>query len=392
MRPPPPLSRRALLHSLALSAVALRLPTANAAGRPIRLAQVAELTGVSATFGASIELGARLALYEANAAGGIAGHLVTLDTRDGSTPEACAEAATAILARRPPMAILGPASSTRSLAVAALTQPAGVPFMGTTSTSPRLTEVGDYTLRTCFIDPFQGTAMARWLLSQGLSRAAILLDPQNDYSTSLAERFKAAFTPGAVVATEPYREGDSDFQPRLKAVLTHSPDVLYLPGYYTEVGLIARFARELGFTGRFAGGDGWDSEHLYEIAQSAIEGGVYTNHWVADDPDPLSRAFVTRFQALHNRPVNALAALGYDAIGVVLAALRKVAEDRGVGSLVGANAAARTALRDAIAATTEYAGVTGPITMGPDRNPSKPAVLCEVTPDGPRFVARLPPG
>lgn len=373
--------------------------------KEIVVGEYGSLTGTAATFGLSTDNGIQMATEEQNAKGGIAGVPIRIVVEDDqSKAEEAATAVNKLLSRDRPVAILGEVSSSRTLAAAPLAQAAGVPMISPSSTSPKVTQVGDYIFRTCFIDPFQGTAIAKFAYtSKGIRKVAILKDVKNDYSVGLAQYFGETFTQmgGTVIGEEAYSEGDVDFKAQLTSMIALQPEALFVPGYYTEVGLIARQARELGFTGVLLGGDGWDSSKLVEIGGEAIIGNYFTNHYSVDDPNPDVQAFITKYQAKYGEKPDGLAALGYDSARILYQSMEAVAADpamlAGLSDRSNAPAtkdareAARRALRDQIAKTNGFAGVTGIITMDADRNPTKPAVVVEVTKDGTRFVEAIAP-
>jgi branched-chain amino acid transport system substrate-binding protein len=385
------------------------LLTACSGGSPeakeIVIGQYGSLTGTAATFGISTANGIEIATAEQNAAGGIAGTPIRMVVEDDqSKAEEAATAVNKILSRDRPVALLGEVSSSRSLAAAPLAQAAGIPMVSPSSTSPKVTEVGDYIFRVCFIDPFQGTAIAQFAYnSKGVHTVAILKDVKNDYSVGLAQYFTETFTKlgGTVVGEEAYSEGDFDFKAQLTNLVAKNPDALFLPGYYTEVGLIARQARELGFKGLFLGGDGWDSDKLAEIGQDAIVGGFYTNHYSVDDPNPAVQDFIKKYEAKYHAKPDGLAALGYDSAKILYQAMTEVAKDpkmaaafadrSAVPATEADRKAARAALRDNLAHVTAYPGVTGSITIDDHRNAQKPAVVVVVTKDGPKFVESISP-
>jgi branched-chain amino acid transport system substrate-binding protein len=268
-----------------------------------------------------------------------------------------------------------------------------------------VTAVGDFIFRVCFIDPFQGEAIAKFAFNdKGIRKAAILRDVKNDYSVGLAEVFTKSFGAmgGEIVGDEAYSEGDFDFKAQLSSLIAKSPEALILTGYYAEVARIAVQARELGYTGIFIGGDGWDSETLVANGKDAILGAYYTNHYSVDDPDPAVQAFIGKYEAVYKKKPDGLAALGYDAAKILYMSMEDVAKDPAmleafadrstVPATEASRKAAREALRDRLARVTEFPGVTGVITIDKDRNATKPAVVVEVTKDGPRFVTKISPG
>ncbi len=360
------------------------MTSAGATG-PIVVGEVGSMTGTEATFGTSSDRGIQLAVGETNAAGGIKGRqvqIIALD--DEGKPEEAATAATRLIASEHVVALLGEVASTRSLFMAPKAQAAKVPMVSPSSTNPKVTQVGDYIFRACFIDPFQGYVMARFVHDNlKLSKAGILKDVRNDYSVGLAQNFTESFSRlgGQIVATESYSSGDVDFKAQLTNIKNAHPEVLYVPGYYTDVGLIARQAREAGITAPMAGGDGWDSEKLYEIGGAALEGSYFSNHYSVDDPSQRIQDFVAKFKkAYGGQSPDSLAAQAYDAAGMLFDAMKRA---------TGLNG---PSIRDALAQTKAYKGVTGDITMDSNRNASKPAVVLKVGKGGKyEFSGRIVP-
>ncbi|MDP2317072.1 MAG: ABC transporter substrate-binding protein [Pseudomonadota bacterium] len=374
--------------------------------KEIVIGQYGSLTGGAATFGLSTKNGIEIATEEQNAAGGIAGVPIRMVLEDdASKPEEAATTVSKLLSRDRPVAILGEVASSSSLAAAPLAQAAGVPMISPSSTSPKVTQVGDYIFRVCFIDPFQGTAAAQFAYNtKGVRTVAVLTDVKSDYSVGLAQYFKETFVSlgGTIIAEEAYSANDIDFKAQLTNIVSKNPDAIFVPGYYTETGLIARDARGGGYKGILLGGDGWDSEQLVGIGQDAIIGGFYTNHYSVDDPSPVVQDFIKKYQAKYGTKPDGLAALGYDSAKILYQSMTEVAKnpahaaafaDRSaVPATEGARKAARAALRDELARVKNFPGVTGTITIDKDRNAEKPAVVVEVTKDGPRFVESISPG
>jgi branched-chain amino acid transport system substrate-binding protein len=341
-----------------------------AAGNEILVGEYSSLTGGTATFGQSTHNGILLAFDEINAAGGVLGKkLKVLTEDDQSKPEEAATAATKLISQNRVVALLGEVASSRSLAAAPIAQSNKVPMISPSSTNPKVTQVGDYIFRVCFIDPFQGAVMAKFAANTlKAKRVAILYDVRNDYSIGLREFFTSTFKSlgGQIVGEQSYSEGDSDFRAQLTQLKSLKPEAIYVPGYYTEAGTIARQARELGLTVPLMGGDGWDSARLFEIGGKAIEGSYISNHYSADDPNPVIQKFVTDYKSKHGQSPDGLAALAYDAAKILADAMKRA------GSTEGPK------LRDAIAATRDFQGVTGKISIDADRNAVKPAVVLKV--------------
>lgn len=335
----------------------------------ILVGEYGSLTGSEATFGQSTHNGIMMAIDEVNAAGGVNGRKVRILTEDDqSKAEEAANAVTKLISQNSVVAVLGEVASSNSLAAAPICQSNKVPMITPSSTNPRVTQVGDYIFRMCFIDPYQGEAMANYLTKEvGMKKAAILIDVKSDYSTGLAEFFERTFTSngGQIVGKQSYSKGDSDFRSQLTALKGANPEVIFVPGYYNDIGQIAIQARDLGMKMPLAGGDGWESPKLIEIGGKALEGCFYSNHYHVDDPDPAVREFVQKYEQRYGAKPDSLAALGYDSARVLVDAMKRSGKTDG------------TSIRDAIAQTKDFKGVTGNITLGPDRNPigKKLAVL-----------------
>lgn len=391
---------RAVLAALSVAALALPLGCAKRSNE-IPVGIYGSLTGTTATFGISTKNGSEMFLETFNNAGGIAGTKIrTFVEDDQSRPEEAATAVSKLIEQNGVIAVLGEVASSRSMAAAPNCQQAGVPMISPSSTNPRVTELGDYIFRVCFIDPFQGQMIAKFAKGTlNFNRAAVLRDAKNDYSVGLANYFTQAFQAlgGTIVADEAYAEGDQDFKAQLTKIKTKNPQFIMVPGYYTEVGLIARQARELGITAPLLGGDGWVSDKLLEIAEDALNGSYFVNHFYEGDPNPLVQKFVSDYQQRYNAKPDGLAALAYDAAGVLAAALTKLHDEdpKAFATLTGprneAQKAARAKLRDLIAATKDYPGVAGRVTLDAKRNAVKPAVFIGIQNRAYQFVATVEP-
>ncbi len=349
----------------------------------IRIGEYGSLTGAQATFGISTQNGIELAVDEVNAAGGINGKtlkVIALD--DQGKPEEAAVVVTKLITQEKAQVILGEVASSLSLAAAPICQEHKTPMISPSSTNPKVTQVGDYIFRVCFIDPFQGQVMADFAMGALKAKtAAILRDQKSDYSMGLADFFIKRFKDkgGTILVDQSYVAGDVDFKSQLTNIREQKPDVIFVPGYYGEVGLIAKQARELGVKVPLLGGDGWDSSKLYEIGGAALDGCYFSSHYSPDSTDPKVQDFVKKYQAKFGQVPDALATLGYDSAGVLVAGLKSAK------SLEGAD------IRDAIAATKNYAGVTGSISLDADRNAVKPAVVLKISGNKSSFVTTVNP-
>ncbi|AKU93080.1 ABC transporter substrate-binding protein [Vulgatibacter incomptus] len=334
------------------------------------IGEVSSLTGQEATFGTSTHNGVLLAVQEINEAGGINGKKIRVITYDDQgKPTEAAAAATRLIVQDKVHLLFGEVASARSLAMAPIAQGKKVPMLTHASTNPKVTEDKDYVFRTCFIDPFQGAVMARFARDTlKASKVAVLRDVRNDYSVGLANFFVEAFekSGGQILVDQSFSAGDIDFKAQLTAIRATNPEAIYVPGYYTDVGLIARQARELGITVPLLGGDGWDSGKLTEIAGDALDGSYFSNHYSLDNPDPRIQKFLKTYQAKFGMVSDAMSALAYEAIYLAADAARRASSTEGA------------ALRDALAATKDFPGITGTITIDSERNAMKPAVIVAI--------------
>jgi branched-chain amino acid transport system substrate-binding protein len=357
--------------------------TASGTG-PIPVGEYASMTGDTATFGQSSHKGILLAIDEMNAAGGVNGRQLDLHTEDDQSH--AAEAATAVqklIDRDHVAAVLGEVASGNSMAAAPICQSRQVPMISPASTNPEVTKKGDYIFRVCFIDPFQGTVMAKFAANNlKLKRMAVFKDQTQPYSTGLAANFVTAFTGlgGEIVANESFAGSDTDFKAQLTRIKAQNPDGIFIPGYYNQVGTIGRQARELGIKLPLLGGDGWDSPKLFEAAGGALEGCYFSNHYSPEEKSPVVQGFIQRFKAKNSGEVpDAMAALGYDAARILGDAMKRAK------SISGPD------LRDAIAATKDFQGVTGKITINVQRNAVKPAVVLQIGGSSYHYVTTIAP-
>ncbi|MGE5576154.1 MAG: ABC transporter substrate-binding protein [Syntrophothermus sp.] len=340
------------------------------AAEPIKIGTVLPTTGPIATFGQSTLNGIRLAIEEINAAGGVLGRpieLINEDTKSDATETRNAVAK--LITRDNVLAIIGEVASTNTLAGAPVAQAEKVPMVTPGSTNEKVTEVGDYIFRTVFIDPYQGKVVANFAAkSLKAKRAALLTALSSDYSMGLASVFKAEFTKrgGKIVSEQSYSEGDQDFSAQLTKIRSIKPDVLYIPGYYTEIALIARQAKQLGVKVQILGSEGTESPKLFELGGDAVEGILFSTHYSAEVKNPIAQRFLKNYKAKYGKDPEALSALGYDAALVVADAIKR------------AGKVDRNALRDALARTKNVQVVTGVITLDAKRNPIKSVVILRV--------------
>ena len=345
-------------------------PGAAGGGQDIVVGEYGSLTGGTATFGKQTHNGVELAIDEVNAAGGVKGRKLRLVTEDDQSRQD--EAATVVrklISRDKVIALLGEVASSASLAAAPIAQEAKVPMISPSSTNPRVTQVGDFIFRVCFLDDFQGQAMARFCYNTlGSRKAAVLRDIRQDYSVGLANYFSEEFAKlgGTIASDQSYSSGDSDFKAQLTAIRAAGADVLFVPGYYNDVGQVAIQARDLGLKIPLAGGDGWESPNLLEIGGQALENSYYSNHFDPSSQEPVVKEFFKKYSDRYGQAPGALAALAYDAAHLLADAMGRAPEISG------------TAIRDQIAVTKDWKGVSGTITMDKNRNPVKPLTVLQI--------------
>ena len=350
---------------------------------PILVGHYASLTGSEATFGQGTDQAIRIAVEERNARGGVRGRpiqLITLD--DASKAAEAGTVVTRLITEHHVDAILGEVASAASLAGGRVAQRYGVPMITPSSVAASITQLGDRISRVCFLNDFQGYAVARFARDTlKASRVGILYDQSSAYSTDLASGFRTSFTAlgGTIATSQAYTTGDVNLSAQLQSLKDSGAEAIFLPGYYTEAGNYAIQARKIGITVPILGGDGWDSPRLAELGGAAMEGNYYATHYAFDEDSAAVRGFVAAFQAHYGAAPDALDALGYDAANVLFAAMDRAK------SLGGAD------LARAIAATREFAGVTGTITLDEGRNPVKSAVIIQIRGGKPHFVERIAP-
>ena len=341
------------------------------AQEPIKVGEYASITGKESSLGTSSHQGTVLAFEEINAAGGVLGRPIELIAED--TQSKAGESATAVkklISRDKVVAVLGEVASSRSLEAAPICQGAKIPMITPASTNEKVTEVGSYIFRICYVDSFQGPVMAKFAKdSLHAKRIAVISSVSSAYSVGLAKYFKEPFVAGGgeVVAEPKYSEGDKDFYAQLTAIKAAGVDAIFNPGYYNEGALIMKQARGLGLTMPVFGADSWDAQQLIDLAGPAAEGCYFCSHYSPADTSPIVQKFVAAYKKRF--PPSALdsnCSLAYDSAYVLADAIRR------------AGTTDHVKLRDAIATTTNFPAVTGNITIDAKRNASKPATIIQV--------------
>lgn len=346
----------------------------------IKIGTVFELTGNNSALGQSTLNGIKLAVKEVNEAGGVLDKQIQLINEDNKSEAAEGTNATRKLIEQDKVtAILGSVASSSVLAAAPIAQAANIPWVAATATNPKITEIGDGVFRVCFIDPFQGQVVAKFAYNTlKAKKAAIMRDITSDYSKGLVEAFRKNYE-GEIVGEEAYSQKDTDFNAQLTKIKSLNPDVIFVPGYYAEVGMIAKQAKQLGIEAPLVGADGWDSPELIKIAGDAINGCYFSNHYTSQDTSPSVQNFVKRYQAEYNKVPDAFAALGYEAAQVLLNAIKEAGATDG------------TSIKAKLAATKDFPTVTGKITLNEQRNAVKSAVMLEIKDGKQVFIERVQP-
>lgn len=335
-----------------------------------------EMTGGSASYGISSKNAIELAFKEINEKGGINGKQLELVVADNKSEAAEAtNAMQKLVSQDNVVAVIGPNLSSSVIAASAINNSAKVLDIAPMATNPYVTvdqasgKTKDFNYRTCFIDPFQGTVMAKFATAElGVDNAAVLIDNSSDYAKGLAQFFKENFVKegGAVTAEESYLQKDTDFKATLTKIKATNPDFLYVPGYYQEVGLIVKQARELGMNMPIAGGDGWDSAKMPEIAGAAALNNTYfSSLYSPEDSSDINKNFVAAYEKAYGQKPDVFAALSYDSALLVAEAIKNA------GSTEPAK------ISEAMAKINGFGGVSGSVTFDDKHNPVKSAVILE---------------
>jgi branched-chain amino acid transport system substrate-binding protein len=337
----------------------------------LKIGYFGDLTGPTYNFGTSALNGVLMAAAHINQYGGLNNRQMDIVYQDdrGSAEEA-ARLTGKLIAQDKVLAIIAGGTSGNSRAAAPKAQAARIPMMSTSATDPAVTQTGDYIFRACFVDSFQGEAMASFATGKlKAKKAAILYDINSPYGRGLTEFFETSFRKlgGEIVNKQSYTQGDSDFKGQLSSIKAAEPDVIYIPGYYLEVALIAKQARAIGLDQPLLGGDGWDAPELWPLGGDALNNSYMTTHYSPDDPSPRIQEFVQEYKQRYQNVVpDAHAALAYDATMLLFDAIKRAGTTDG------------PQLRDALAQTKNFEGVTGLISMNADRNAVKPAVVLKL--------------
>lgn len=345
--------------------------------KDIKIGMVYELTGNTASYGTSAANGSKLAFKEINAAGGVLGKQIQIVTADNKgEPAESTGAMTKVISQDKVMAIVGFTVSSCGIAASAVAEANKIPFVAAATVNPKVTvdertgKVKDYTFRACFIDSFQGKVGADFAL-KGLNarKVAILVDSSSDYSKGLAEIFKGAFNAGGgqIVGEEAYLQKDQDYRPILTKLKAQNPDMIYIPGYYEDVGKIIKQARELDISVPILGADAWDSPKLVELSgPQAANNTYFTNFYSTEDKNPASNKFVEAYKKEYGQTPDSMAAMGYDAAYLLADAIKR------------AGSTDADKIREALAATKNFPSVSGEMSLNTTHDAVRGVVIIEL--------------
>lgn len=319
----------------------------------IKIAMLGPLTGGASKYGVEVRNGAQLAISHLNERQSNYRYtLVALD--DGADPSLAEEKAYELVAREEILAVVGSVTTPTTLVAGKIFQEGGLPAVSPSATGPAVSELGDFIFRVCPSDTYQGRALAEYIVEEeGLSKIAILWDEKNSsYSGALADSFsqRAAELGGTVIGREAYQEGQKEFSSALETLKALEPEVLFIPGYYTEAALIAQQVRAMNWGIPLIGGDGFHAPDLIEIGGKAVDGVRFTTFFVSTNPAPRVKDFVAFYQSRFGSEPGWIAAHGYDAMQVIAGALEK-------------EGPTREAIQKGLAAMEDFSGVTGRISF-----------------------------
>ena len=368
--------RNTLLGGLVL-ALGLAAGCGNNASSDLKIGMVYELTGNTATYGTSAANGAKLAFKEINAAGGVLGKQIQIVTADNKgEPSESTNAMTKVITQDKVVAVTGFTVSSCGIAGSSVAEGNKIPFVAAATVNHKVTVDGNtgkeknYTFRACFIDSFQGAVGAQFALNTlKAKKISILTDSSSDYSKGLTQIFKESFTKngGQIVGEEAYLQKDQDFKPVLTKLKSQNPDVLYIPGYYEDVGKIIKQAREIGMNMPILGSDAWDSPKLAEIGgPQALNNTYFTNFYSIEDSNPVSNAFVEAYKKEYGQVPDSMAAMGYDAARLLVDAIKR------------ANSTDAAKITKALTETKDFASVSGPMYLNDTHDAVRGVVIVEM--------------
>lgn len=344
-------------------------------GDTIKVGINCELSGAVASYGDNSRNGALIAIEEINKAGGVLGKQLEPLVRDNQSKTDEAMNVSAALVDDGMVAQIGPLTSGAVAGSTPVMMENQIPLIAPAATANNVTvdektnKVRDYIFRVCYRDSDQGQRMADFALDTlKVKNAAIFGSTSDDYAKGLAKYFKEEFEAkgGTIVAVEGFMNGDKEFRGPLTKIRGKNPEFIYVPGYYTEVSVLIKQARDLGINVPIGGGDGWDSPDMVKVASAeALNNTYFTNHYSVEDPDPAIQAFVKAYEAKHKKAPDSFAALGYDSVKLLADAITR------------ANSADPVKIKEALEKTKDFAGITGKMSIDEQHNPVKNIVVIE---------------
>ncbi len=374
------LKRSKIITSFAIASVLVASLVAGCGSKgdkDIKIGMVYELTGNTASYGTSAANGAKLAFKEINASGGVLGKQIQIVSADNKgEPSESANAMSKVISQDKVVAVTGFTVSSCGIAASAVAEANKIPFVAAATVNPKVTfdertgKVKDYTFRACFIDSFQGTVGANFALN-GLKagKTAIMTDSSSDYSKGLTEIFRSTYVKagGKIVAEESYLQKDQDYKPILTKIKAQNPELLYIPGYYEDVGKIIKQARELGMTIPVLGADAWDSPVLVEMGGAQpLNNTYFTNFYSIEDKNPVSNAFVEAYKKEYGQTPDSMAAMGYDAAKLLVDAIKR------------ADSTDAKKIKEALAATKNFISVSGEMSLNERHDAVRGVVIIEL--------------
>jgi branched-chain amino acid transport system substrate-binding protein len=334
-----------------------------------------ELSGAVASYGDNARNGALIAIDEINEAGGVLGKKFEPLVRDNQSKTDEAMNVSAALVDEGMVAQVGPLTSGAVAGSTPILMENQIPLIAPAATADNVTvddktnKVRDYIFRMCYRDSDQGRRMADFAIDTlGVKNAAIFGSTSDDYAKGLAKYFKEQFESkgGTIVTEEGFMNGDKEFRGTLTKIRGKNPEFIYVPGYYTEVSVLIKQARDLGINVPIGGGDGWDSPDMIEVAGAeALNNTYFTNHYSVEDPNPAIQDFVKTYQGKHNKLPDSFAALGYDSVKLLADAITR------------AGSADPVKIKEALEETKDFAGITGTMSIDEFHNPVKNIVVIE---------------
>ncbi|MBW2670130.1 MAG: ABC transporter substrate-binding protein [Deltaproteobacteria bacterium] len=354
--------------------------------KTIKIGINAPMTGDIPKVGEGTKFAGEMWLEDIKAAGGLEvggkKYPVEIVLEDNeSKAESAVKVNTKMITEDEVLFIVGPQSSKQAIPAGEVANNYKTPMISPWSTNPDTTKDRPFVFRGCFLDPFQGPLLANFIKEEfGFSKAAVLYDVASDYPKGLAEFFKEAWEkvngPGSVVAFESFTTKDADFSSQLTKIIKSGAEVLFTPQYYNEVALIVQQAHELGWNKPIVGSDSWGSAETVELCGKDCYGLFFSTHYAAAGAKGATKAFIDRYNKKHGYVPDDVAALTWDALGLVQTAIQSC------GKITGNVEKDRQCIRDAMAKIKEFDGITGKMTFTEDGDPIKCAVVVRISDKG----------